>query len=1624
MWKRFKGRRHSSLADAGSGHPLTAPSPPFGDASTPAPDQPTELPRRGPVSQTVSNVSDDQRRPSALSDVYAQLQTSLSSSSRQKQRSQDRTDDPLGLVTLHTPEGEREVDIVFLHGLGGTSRRTWCRDRDLDNFWPQLWLPLALPTARVLTFGYNAHFSSRKEQASSTIGDFATDLLFRMRYGETTPERLGQVPIIIVAHSMGGLVFKRAFVEGHSNDRYKSIVSMIKGVVFLATPHHGTDLAETLNKFLSGSLFGHSSREYVKELARKSPTIDEMDKAFRHHAPKLEIFSFYETLSTAVGPASVMIVETAAAVTGLPTETKIPLNADHHNACKFTSPEDPNYASVLGALRSIVTLASPASVQGGESLKEDIQHLADLLGIAGPPDEDLASYRATRKQGTCESFIKSTEFDEWLRAEQKTVLWAHAGPGMGKTITSSSVVDHMNGAGHNCSYYFFKFGHRQKQSTSHMLRSLAYQTALQLHEFRQALVNLAKAGVCLSEADSKAVWRSIFKSILATIKTQNIIFWVIDGLDEAESSSQVVEHLSAVADFDSHMLRILVFSRPLESIHHAFQVARKKISVIETPLPDNRGDIRLSVTDQVEHLVCGYERKLELAGEIVTRSQGSFLWASLVGQAVIGKTREDQVRQVLESTPSDMDRLYDRMMATIIAPNMDEDKQLAKALMTCAMFAKTPITVGEFLELYPSETKDIMNFGHTVGQVCGQFMVLTHGRVQLVHHSAREYLMRKKDTLFSLDPRGANEDLLVKCFVTLCDKSLRRKLSMLNPPKFLQYSSTFWPDHLREAAVDSARVLKALVMFFNGPYPLAWIQYLAMTNRLLELPVASRKLSEFLQKFTKMDGSESMLPRGLEDLSLLQSWAVDLMKLPAKFGPYLLEDPTLIYKCIPALCPTSSIIHQKFSAGPGANLSVSGLSGRRWGDCLARISAGGSEIRHLAVSSLYLAVVKLVGHTISIYGTALYEERSILDPGDHIMAVAFNNSGTLLAAYTYSRTFVYRTADWSLLLSTHNPEYDDMAVEFRFDKNDSLFAIIDPRQVYKLSTQGPTENSVWYPLGRDASLLQKQRIPEGPFVGTPSAICFNSDCTLIAVAYRTSPLSVWSVEPAEMITRLQREGRPGRGTVHSHTGTNYHVWHPSGEILGINGGRVFKWDHVTDTYISVEEEKGRGSAFTITCGSNGHVFAVTYSSWTSIYDFATMSVVYRVTSQSHTECVRFSPNEARVYAVERGGHCNVWEPDCLQGLADVAPVGIAGGSFEAGVTDDSLGPPAAPLPPGPESHADSRPRVIEVAVGHSSDDPVAYATSDYAVFVYDPLSKKTHEVARSPQRWDAIDRLSWSSRQDRLAYGADKGGAVRVMTSGSGAERWASVETVLTVDIPPDGIRRRSCQFLLNHAGNRLFVAQEETCRVLSVPDGAVVAETTLPYDDRGRWQRHPCKSAHLVRLTPGEATTLSWDSLEQKGHTLLDIPSMAVGERYKHFPDRVDSILDSHAYQYVLLRTSRSFPARIRYSVLSAESIYKPRLALSNVAQEGVVRALELQPSLVSNIKHGFGILPGGVLVFLDKMNWVCTIPLSSPAKESRMFFLPGDWVTDEDLRRCRLLHDGTLLCPSRGEVAIFKWT
>ena len=103
-----------------------------------------------------------------------------------REQSSEWQPDPLGLSVVYAPNTKRSLDIIFVHGLGGSSRRTWCKNKDLGLFWPGLWLSqeVDISTARILSFGYNANYQSTGPGSILNISDFAKDLLYEMRFGK------------------------------------------------------------------------------------------------------------------------------------------------------------------------------------------------------------------------------------------------------------------------------------------------------------------------------------------------------------------------------------------------------------------------------------------------------------------------------------------------------------------------------------------------------------------------------------------------------------------------------------------------------------------------------------------------------------------------------------------------------------------------------------------------------------------------------------------------------------------------------------------------------------------------------------------------------------------------------------------------------------------------------------------------------------------------------------------------------------------------------------------------------------------------------------------------------------------------------------------------------------------------------------------------------------------------------------------------------------------------------------------------------------------------------------------------------------------------------------------------
>ncbi|OIW31154.1 hypothetical protein CONLIGDRAFT_653742 [Coniochaeta ligniaria NRRL 30616] len=1568
---------------------------------------------------------------------------------RRRQRSQDRRDDPLGLTVLHAPDPEhRSVDIVFLHGLGGTSLRTWCKNRDLDLLWPGNWLPedTDLSTARILTFGYNAHFSSKKQQASLTIGDFANDLLFSMKYGGDGDVNMGEVPIIIVAHSLGGLVFKKAFIHGHLNEEYRKIVSSIKAVLFMATPHRGADLAETLNRVLSSSIFGHSPREYIAELAKNSPTIDDLNESFRHHAAKLHIFSFYETLGTSVGPVTTMILGKQSSLLGYQNETSQPLIADHHDVCKFTSPEDPNYKSVRGALRSLVNMLR-FSKANDDDTEKDLETVGTWLNVTRPPEEDMAALRSLRKPGTCEDMVSRPEFETWLLSQYPHILWVSAAPGSGKSIQCSFVIDYLKERRAHCSYWFFRYGDAQKRSLANMLRSMAYQMATEDTTYRRALVGLAKSGSQIDKADATTVWRNLFAPKLQLFDHKT--YWVVDGLDESESSRAFLELVSNIGSVHCN-IGIILFSRPLPTIVQSVQRAKKKVELTELALTDNVKDIRLFLDDEMEDFLAADENfKQHTVDQIAERSHGNFLWASLVTKRVVQCLRPEDVKRVLQDTPDGMDRLYHRMADAIGTLNLDADKYLCEVLLSWAMYSSRPIAVEELTEPYATELGTIMNLKHTVSQICGQFVVINaNNQLALVHHTAREYLRTTAVLPFSLESSDVNEKLLLTCLTTLCDSSLRTKLRRKRIPSFLPYASVYWVSHLDRCSFKSDTVLQSIFGFFNGDFPLTWIQYLAISNQLSVLVSVSSSLNSFIRRRRKADALKPPMVHPLAELALLETWAVDLLKMTAKFGSRLVEDPDAIHKCVPPLSPENSILYQKYAKKSAAVMSVSGLSTSDWDDCLARVSNGSDQALHVAVSAQYLAVASESTNgrgTIKLWNSVIFQEVPGFHPDEPICSIAFRPSGSLLACYGLDQTYIWSVEDMTLITSLACP-HRERALALQFAPDESYLVVAtDLRHVFRLNLDATPSSWLRYP----SPLLEETVIPDGAFINSPSSVAFNTECTQVAVAYRGFPLAVWSLDPPEMISRCKRKQKQGHTTSTAWTGVNRVVWHPfDGQVLGIyRDGNIFKWGPMDDSHEEVKQELD-ATPSEIRCSINGLVFATSdVRGSVKIYDYSQMVLIYKLTSDDIINSIAFSPDGRRFYDL-RGTYCNVWEPNCLMRIVD----GGSSGDNESVASSES-DRRASRLPDSEdtramsvlsfsasEAHADSRPAIVTVATCPGNHLLCAYAKDEGTVEVYDMARNIRHVVAHSPFSM-GVGHVAMSSTGDYIAYSMHNGRITVKQLDLSSKPGRIKITTRWTEKKP--GNRGAIGQLLFDNARKRLFVCGSEKLQVLGIVDGSVIAEKTVePAEPAAKWEASTDDPNILLAFTGSAVSAFTWDELElqhaipiDRSHGTSDLsPSTSLAAEtllpsYHPHAHLVVTSFEEASEKYLTFLLLDTSDLRHRSSLPTQSPPIKVIPAYTY--EPSAIRPVQIPPSVARHIEQPVGLLRDGRLVFLDENLWVCTAQVWDPVGRTstgesssltRHFFIPRDWLNSAGMMLCRIQADGTLLCPSKGEIAIIR--
>ncbi|KAH6681563.1 NACHT and WD domain protein [Halenospora varia] len=1559
-----------------------------------------------------SSIESFERKDSAFSitDTVPTRYTSFASVSNRFSRATtladgvaEDTKGPLGLSILYSPI-EPFVDFVFVHGLGGGSRKTWSKTSSIADYWPQEWLPKdpSFQGVRIHSFGYDSDWVKGKDNCLN-IRHFGKSLLGEL---STSPCLIdSNLPIVLIGHSMGGLVIKKAYMLARQNKASEDLAKRIHTMCFLATPHKGSDSAKLLSNVLQ---VANSSRAYVSELKKGSYALQAINDEFCDCSSDVVLWSFYETQKLSIGGLfSTLIVDPESAVLSYPQEKRIPMTADHRSICKFSTVTDPNYIIIRNSLASIVSgLSNTVTKSVQQQSRYQVNELQKYLGVSNELEDDFFSADDAYLPGTCQWLSTKSRYSKWkgFDPDSPRIFWVSGKPATGKSILASYAIRQLQATGAQCSYFFFKYGDKSKSRLSACLRSIAFQMARANAGVRQALLNMYKDEIHFDKDNERTIWRKLFLSgIFQTVIPAQ--YWVIDALDECGNSTLLFDLILSKLD-KSIPLRILITSRETADLAKGFstighdQVLSENISPLDT-LPD----IRLLVETKKESLVVKDEiDRASLVEKIVEKSKGSFLWTVLVLKELSNSYSEKEVNHALEDVPGGMKPLYSRTLD--LMSQVTRGKELSKAILIWATSTTRPLSSKELEDALKLDMKDnfLKLIEETISELCGQLVTLDRsGKVQMVHETAREFLF--DDDLrseFAINKREAHTRIARTCLTYLAGdemkppRSGRRGNTNAKRSEFLMYACAAFSYHLAKADPLANDIL-ILVDKFLKKNILSWIEVIGRTKDLIPLIRTSKNLRTYLNAC-----SAERSPLGTE-MQTIRGWTTDLIRLTAKFADALIISPPAIYSLIPPFCPADSTVFKVGSSG--RRLSVLGLSNTQWDDRLSCIEFHG-QTSALSYGDGFFAIGTMAG-TIALYHASSCQEYKILDHGEKVKYLQFKAKSDLMASCGMKHIRIWDIRSGQIIHTFQAPR---IVISMVFDENHLVIAC----QKNYLASWNLDDDGAKLP---DRPWNNSAKYREGLLPGTPRAISISTGHKMMALAYTGQPIILWDLEEDIYYGTCGKKLPNGETSTHV---VSVLVLNPNANISLLAAsyldGEVVLLDPFSDDQI----ENVHADCHTLAASPDGRLLAGgTAGGMFHIYEFDTLRLLYRVKSSNYfIKQLAFSKDSLRLADI-RGSQCNIWEPAVLlRDLAgDDSSVGTVASVFEAVVPEIKV-------------------KVSAIAI-HPLGEVVFCAQEDGTVCLRDMKTGAFRRTLYSHK--SRVPILTWWP-QSSIIMSIDGSNGVIAWQLKKLQGHWEPENMLFQSHLEEE---KSSCiiQLLISEEAKKFILSTRESDYLWTIDGQQENARTYSKTPGIRKWAQHPKFLTHVICVDETVARIHTWDDwsevmcislgIETKGLQLKSVASYRLGLRWRILIEQSEldgtattcgiHVLDADVFDF------KNEP--VENALIPNSNILKDVGPLSpneniSTSSRTVADVPPQHDDLADCIAHVIGISDASRLIFLNAQSWVCSVALSdleSPCPSyTRHFFVPYDWFSGTRVIVCEISRRDVLFARNEDAVII----
>uniref|UniRef100_A0A0B7KAB4 NACHT domain-containing protein n=1 Tax=Bionectria ochroleuca TaxID=29856 RepID=A0A0B7KAB4_BIOOC len=414
---------------------------------------------------------------------------------------------------------------------------------------------------------------------------------------------------------------------------------------------------------------------------------------------------------------------------------------------------------------------------------EDVAKVRDWL----QPTDYLADSGEFRRHllsqapGTGLWICETDAYRKWHDSPDHGSLWINGVPGAGKSVTASSIIQHLKTT-EDCPVLFFFF--RNIVAANFSPRGLLQDWLAQLLPYSPRLQVALRARVDTSLEDiSDSNLMELFNDGISCVPR---LYCVVDALDEMTADNRAfLENLNRLATYRPRSLKLLMTSRPKQYLQSALRDSSIVHVSLQKKLVDH--DILLYLNHRFDGVLGGQHlERAKIIDMVASRSEGLFLYAKLAMdqvEAALTSSHAIGVEELEKTLPAGLEDTYDKMLRRQREEHgVSVDTQVL--VLQAVTHASRPLRLNELASLIECLAPDSASpkaYKALVAKSCGPLVeILEDETLQVVHHSFTEFLRG--------DTRNASVGELSTRFPIIDSPTAHKKMAM-NCLRYLQSGS-------------------------------------------------------------------------------------------------------------------------------------------------------------------------------------------------------------------------------------------------------------------------------------------------------------------------------------------------------------------------------------------------------------------------------------------------------------------------------------------------------------------------------------------------------------------------------------------------------------------------------------------------------------------------------------------------------------------------------------------------------------------------------------------------------------------------------------------------------------------